>query len=340
MADERIASTQTSYPVMPDTSLAAYQAAYRGTGSGIGRWFNSFFGSNPSYNQWRSNLLDQYNAQIKAYDSYLSSPLGTKESASEANWNPAWLSPSSGGSASPLEYQNAPDPADQTMQGIGGLLSSMSATLGFMLKAKELTSLSLDNDIKRSESKIRSAQANYADKFYKSRADRLGFLSDWQNMLNEGELFSRYGNKPEYRDNMLHYGNSDYYLEGGIGEGLAYQKSKAEVDARKAQKYLYDAQEAFTNARTSEKEYYNEHILPILKDYYSQKLTYAEAVNDYYKKTRENEMDNRTANTISKIFFGLLNFISRATIGTTVVDVDAVTGEITGEHTSSPTMRF
>lgn len=339
MANETVQSYQQQYPVMPDVSLQAY---YKAMGhhtmfskSGIGRWWHSTFGGDQSYNQWRSNLLDRHSADLNAYNSYITSLAGQKAMAEEAGYNPAWLDSSAGGGTSPLEYQNAPDPADQIPDALGTFLGSIRNTLGLMLGAKELVGKSLQNDILRQNVRIRTAEADAAQKYFGSRASRLAFLSDWQNLMNDTELQSRYG---DLGDQVIHYGENDYVLDRGTKSGLMYQKQDSEIEYRKASKDLVVAQKRLSTLNAKEREYYVDNIQPLIKEYTEGRKTYQETVNAFYEEQKNNEMNNRTANTVAKIFFGLLNVASRIFLGTTIVDVDALSGEVVGERTSKPTL--
>lgn len=336
---ETVQSYQQQYPVMPDVSLQAYYNAMghhtKFSRSGIGRFWHSTFGGDQSYNQWRANALDRHNADLNAYNSYISSLAGQKAMAEEAGYNPAWLDSAAGGGTSPLEYQNVPDPADQVPDAFGSFLGSMRNTLGLMLGAKELVAKSLQNDILRQNVRIRTAEADAAQRYFGSRASRLAFLSDWQNLVNDAELQSRYG---DLGDQVILYGFNNYTLDKYTSSGLMYQKQDSEIEYRKASKDLARAQERLSGLNAKEKEYYVDNIQPLIRDYTEGRKTYQETVNAFYEEQRKNEMNNRTANTVAKIFFGLLNVASRIFLGTTIVDVDALTGEVTGERTSTPTV--
>lgn len=335
----QVTSTQTNYPTRPDTSMDAYYDEHGRTSplsrSALGRFFNTFLGPDPTYNQWRNERLDKYNADLQAYNSYITSLAGQKVQALEAGYNPAWLDSASGGGTSPLDYQSAPDPAEQVPDSISSLFGSVRTLLGVASGAQDVASKHIQNDILRSNAQIKRAEAAVSVPYFRSRASRMGFLSDWQQIMNEDQLYGQFG---DLGDQVVHYGNSDYVLDRFIPNRLSYQKGVSEIDFLKAGKDVRKAQKSLFDLKASEQKYFNDNIQPLIKEYTEGKKSYQDTVNAYYEEMKKNEMNNRTVNTISRIFFGLLNVASRVFLGTNIVDVDAATGEVTGERQVRPTL--
>lgn len=341
MAEQNPISPQTSYPVMPDTSLDAYYKAMNYPSGGVYRngflrYMRSTFGPDESYNQWRERLLNNYNSDINAYNAYITSLAGQRAMAEASGYNPAWLDTASGGSASPLDYQNVPDPAEQIPDSIGSFLSSIRNAMGIASGAQEITSKSLQNDILRATSRIKNAEADVAEEYFRNRKDRLGFLSDWQSLLNDSELAERYS---DLGDTVISYNGHDYVINRDTSNGFISQKQRAEIDYRKEAKELAAAQRALSGLSAKEKQYYIDHIQPLIKDYTEGKKTYQDTVNAYYEEMKKNEMNNRTANTVSRIFFGLLGIASRVFLGTDITTFIPETGEVVSESSSRPTLQ-
>lgn len=348
MADT-VVSTQTSYPESPDTSLGAYYNAMDYVGQGrsrnaLARWFHSTFGSDPTYNQWRAEQRDQYNSQLQAYNSYITSLVGQKAQAEEAGYNPAWLGSDPGGGTSPLDYQQSQDPGENPMgeiiQGINTFMSLASGAQS--LRRQHLQNVLLGQEINAAawDNVIKSKQAKYADRFYGFRAFKLGFESDAAKLLFGSELNRRlqgsaFDGSSWYEQTAPGLGNS-YEISPDVRNGFAYQDSFNENQIKKWTAEWRRYQSEFSRLTGEEKKYYNENIQPIMKDYWEGRKTYQDTVNSLYEEQKKNEMGNRTAATVTRIVLGIVNLISRFTLGTSIIDVDAATGEITGERTVTP----
>ena len=184
MAEQSVISPQTSYPESPDTSLQAYQNMLSSHGyrsNGFSRWWHSTFGDMPSYQQWRAERWDQYNSDLNAYNSYITSLAGQKAQAIEAGYNPAWLGSDPGGGTSPLDYQMVSDPSQQIPDAAAGFLGSMNGLISVYQAMQGVRSRSLQNDILEQDKRIKTAEADAAPLFFGGRAQLQGFKADWQN---------------------------------------------------------------------------------------------------------------------------------------------------------------
>ena len=351
MADNVI-NTQTNYPTNPDTSLNAYYNAmgYRTNGarkSAISRWWRSTFGPDPTYNQWRNEQWDQYNAKVNQFSSWMGSLSGQKAQAVEAGYNPAWLGSDPGGSASPLDYQVAQDPgenpAGDLLQGINVFMSLASgvqnirkAALQNQLLGQEINSAAWDNVLK-------GAQAKYADRFFGYRAFKLGFESDWVKLLYGNEINSRLRGSvfdgsefPEYTAPSL---MNFYSIGPDYRKGFSYQNAFNESEIQKwtNQWRMYQSQLAHWSAE--EKKYYYDNIQPVLKEWWEGRKTYQDTVNQLYEDETRNEMNNRTAKTVISSILGVLALVSKFIPGvpaavpeTLETIVNGTTGETTTKH--------
>lgn len=336
---ESVVSTQQSYPVSPDTSFDAYKKYVESQGyrtNGISRWWNTHFGDLTSYENWRTEKRDQYNADLEAYNSYITSLVGQKAQAQEAGYNPAWLGSNPGGGTSPLDYQSVSDPSEQIPDVAAGFFSGTRSLLGLVSAAQAIKGQSIQNGILAANKRIKDAEADAAPEFYGSRAALQGFKSDWQSLTNDAELFSRY---EELGDTVISYNGHSYVINKDTKKGNIYQAGRSAIELRKEQKVLQHAQSILVGLKADEQRYFVNSIQPIMKEYWEGKKTYQDTVNTIYEETKKNEMNNRTANTYVRIFGMLANVASRIFLGTSVVDVDALTGEVTGERKISPSLQ-
>ena len=136
----------------------------------------------------------------------------------------------------------------------------------------------------------------------------------------------------------MDYNGRQYVLDKGTGKGNLYQGARSAVELRNQQKELAKANSIVSGLKVEEQRFYIDNIQPIMKEYWEGRKTYQETVNSIYATSRENEMNNRTANTFIRVFAILANVASRIFLGTSVIDVDALTGEVKGERNVTPTL--
>ena len=129
MATNQLSDTMYTPPVKPDVSKAAYDAltpstdgynykpGYSPLGRTLGWWFNAR--KNRNYEQWKQNLLNQYDQDLAAWQTWLSSPTGQKTAYADAGYNTNYADPSSMSAASPIgsEY-NEPEVAGQNIMSV------------------------------------------------------------------------------------------------------------------------------------------------------------------------------------------------------------------------------
>lgn len=344
---ESVISTQTTYPVRPDTSLQAYNNAMgHGRGisqSAIGRWFNTHIGNDPSYNQWRTEQIDRYNADLNAYNSFITSLAGQRAQAQEAGYNPAWLGSDPGGGTSPLQYENAEDPGDnpvgEVLQGVNMFMSLASGAQS--LRRQHLQNVLLGQQINAAawDNVIKSQEAKYAGRFYGYRSFKMGFQSDMAKLLYGNEINSRVAGgpmdgSPWFEETAPGLSNTYYDIGPDARRGFSYQSQYNEVEIQKATLQWRRYQSDIAHWTADEKKYYTQEIQPILKDWYEGKKSYQQTVNDLYEQQKQNEMSNRTGNTVVRAILGILGLAAKFIPGGAVAGqvltqfVDTNTGEI------------
>lgn len=344
---ESVISSQTSYPERPDTSLQAFNNAMGyspGFGqSSIARWFKSHIGGDPSYNQWRTEQLDRYNADLNAYNSFITSLAGQKAQAEEAGFNPAWLGSDPGGGSSPLQYENEEDPGDnpvgEVLQGVNMFMSLASGAQS--LRRQHLQNVLLGQQINAAawDNVIKSQEAKYAGRYYGYRSFKLGFQSDMAKLLYGNEINSRVAGspidgQPYFEETAPGLSNTYYDIGPDARRGLSYQGQYTEVELQKVILQWRRYQSEVAHWTAEEKQYYVREIQPILKEWNEGKKSYQELVNDLYQQQKENEMSNRTANTVVRTILGILGIAARFVPGGNVVSsiltesIDPSTGEV------------
>lgn len=343
MADS-VVSTQTSYPDSPDTSLQAYYKAMDYSGHGrsrnaLSRWFHSTFGSDPTYNQWRAEQRDQYNADLNAYNSYISSLVGQRAQAEEAGYNPAWLGSDAGGGTSPLDYQQPQDPGENPMsEMLQGINTFMSLAAG----VQNIKSLALKNQLLGQEingaawdNVLKGQQAKYGDRYYGFRAYKMGFQSDFAKLIYGNELNSRLAGSnldgTLFQDYTAPGLSNTYEISPEVRKGFNYQDQFNEVELKKATVQWRKYQSEVAHWSGEERKYYNQVVQPILKEYWEGKKDYQSTVNALYEAQKKNEMDNRTANTVTRVVLGLVSIVSRflgVPLNLSGLVADPSTGEI------------
>lgn len=326
-------SYQTTMPAYPDVSYDTYmnQAPMQ---TKFGRTLFNFFTGSPSYDVWRQNLLDEYNAQVQHYNAYASSPQGNRAQLEAAGYN-ANYSPNSVSQASPLSFQDVrpDDGLQEVSQGIGGLLQLVNAVQGFKSMAAGIVGKQLDNQVKQQQIEglkidnlwkdrlyqLRSVglgiENMYRPGIYQKKTLGLGYQADAVKLRNETELSSRFGSFAP--DSLFVGDHGDQYNLFGANKGLMYQKAVQDISSAKAAVRLRDAQTAFAKMNTREKEFVIEQIKPVylnlLKEQLGilkQKNAFIPTEQDIYRKAFKWKVGLGTANTaisLVKTGVGLFN---------------------------------
>lgn len=293
MATGKDISYQTEYPVKPNTSYQAYLHSL-GLGSGqethvgLKKWYLTHFGNKPTYDQWKSDLMDSHNADLNAYNTWLQSGAGIRKSAESGDYNPNYFG--EGSQASPLEYQS-PQGVDaaQGVQDIAGFVGNIVTLLGGIESVK---GQALKNQAQETTNK-------YLDEQLKRRNARLGFLADWQEFTNAAQAFSMYG------------GNGSDLYSGGFGtydisptttgRGLMYQTALANLDFIRAGKELRYYQGQLANFNAQERKFFVENMQELEKQLLQGQVDWQETEKQMRQNAQTAGIANQTTRTILEI---------------------------------------
>ena len=263
MADSSL-SWQTTMPDKPDVSYQAYKDTY-GYKAGrlttaIGAWLNG----DPSYSTWRQNVLDDYNMQMSAYNTWLQTGEGQRASLESGDYNPSYSQGVGSAQASPLDYQDTSESSglQEIGQGISGFLSLISAVQGIRMMGAKIAGQEAQNN-------LLGIEAQYRDRLLYNKAGLSGFKADAQKFLNEQYLYSMYHDIPEItgpngaQGVFTNYGEYDLST---TGKSLAYQKGFQDLEMMKAAVALRQAQKEYTHWNAKEREFYVNSIQTFVKD--------------------------------------------------------------------------
>ena len=326
-----VTPTQTEYPILPDTSLPAYYNKVLGgyRHNAIGRFWASTFGDRPTFNQWRENEMTKYNAQLAEYNQYLQTQSGQRAAAVEAGYNPAWLDGSSGAGSSALEYQNAPDPAEQVGPAIAQMIPGVSQIMSVLSGLEQIKGMKLKND-------AQAITNEYLGNSLKAKLFGLRLSNTLKSFGVQSEIFSRdpslYGDTTFFDPDS----GAEVFIPRDVGKGLNFQGSFNEVEAVKKLNELRKYQAEAEKWDSEQKKYYNDNILPIMKDYWEGKKSYAAAQADLITLQVKNQNANRTLSTVAGVGLAILKIVSFFVPGLSTVvsqlDINPDTGEIVGER--------
>lgn len=291
-------SYQTEYPVKPDTSYQSYLNSI-GLGSsqeklvGIKKWFKTKFGNAPTYDQWKSDLFDNYNADLSAYNTWLQSGAGIRASAESGNYNPNYFG--EGSQASPLEYQS-PRGTDGG-EGVQDIASFVGNIIGLVGGIENVKGQALKNQAQKTTNK-------YLEDQLIRRNSRLGFLADWQEFANSAQAFSMYG------------GNGSDLYAGGFGtydisptttgRGLMYQTGLANLDYIRAGKELRHFQAKLADFSAQEKEFFVQNMQGLEQQLLQGQVDWQE----YEKQLRTDAQKAGIANQTTRTILEIAKFIA------------------------------
>lgn len=266
MAESSPLSYQTTMPDYPDVSYKAWVRNY-GLGNGVtlaggdvgnnfGRLGHSVVAwvkGAPAYETWRTNLLDEYNAAMSAYNTWLNTGEGVRASAESGRYNPSYFS-NGAASASPLNYGSAPESSgfDEMAQGVSGIIQFAMALQSLRLQSAQIRGIDLKNQRQAIENGLVGTIAKY-------KADKLGYEADWLNMRNTQELYSRYRSIPELWKNGVFspFGTMTYDLRN-VDQGLGYQKAAQDLEFLRAGTFLRQQQKEMLGWNTKQQQFYFE----------------------------------------------------------------------------------
>lgn len=263
MAESSPLSYQTTYPEYPDVSWETYRSLYdnpNARGSRLNTVINAWLHGHPSYEVWRTNQLDKYNADLQAYNTWLSSGAGMRASAQSGEYNPSYFNNGSA-SSSPLDYQSL-EPGSgikEISSGISTIVTFVNLLQGLAMKSAQIRGIELENEGKSIENQFLPSLLDF-------KKSKLGFDVDYSNLRNTVELFSRFKDMPELWKGGLFATPYGSYDLRNTGSGLMYQKAKADADYITAGVALRHAQEQMDKWSAKEKQFYTENMQSIEKD--------------------------------------------------------------------------
>lgn len=261
MANDAPLSYQTTMPEYPDVSYEAF-AQRHGTNTRLGHALEDFFTGQPNYQTWRTNLLDEYNARMSAYNTWLQTGAGIRASAESGGYNPSYFD---GGqaSASPLSYQDvAPQSGfSQMAQGVSGVLQLVSAIQNWKLMSVQIAGQVLKNEEQEIKNKYAEEWLYGRNQGQVFKNEGLGFDADFKQMRNEAQLYPIYEDHPELWLGGVFspYGRMSYDLRGA-NKGFSYQRAYHDIEAVKAAVNLRKEQGALLKLSQKEKKFYTDSI--------------------------------------------------------------------------------
>lgn len=300
MPDVAQLSYQTTMPEYPDVSYQRWFNRYsHGSSSRLGAEITAWALGAPNYETWRQNQLDDYNARMSAYNTWLSTGAGIRASAKSGEYNPSYFQ-NGPAEASPLAYQdvNPGSGVSEMAQGISGIFHFIQAFQGMKLASEQIAGQKLKNEAQQ-------IQNRYSERLLSGRAAGLNFQNDWLQMRNEGELYRQYFGLPELWKNGVFspYGRGSYDLRQA-GLGSFYQKADVDLTFRRAATDLARAQEDMAKWNAKEKKWFQDNIWQIQKDILNGQLTLQNGEIDFqavrqklYKAGVISNIANQTVNT-------------------------------------------
>lgn len=251
-------------PQAPDTSVRAYYNSQGKSGTFL-RNLGGGLGLDAGYNQWKQQLLNNYNKQVADYKETYESANYQKKLLEEAGYNPNYINSSGGGSsaASPFNYQETqPDlQGAKTLFDIGmsfvdpsQLINVGRDMLGLVKDKKENESIDLSNQLMAEKVESQKTQNLWLNTILGNKAYQGDENLKGSFLKNTQKVFDLYGHGLE--DNR---GETFGYQTRGI------QESASEYERKILQYTLnYQKAKAFTQQLTnSQMAYYNKHILPL-----------------------------------------------------------------------------
>lgn len=259
-------SYQTTMPEYPDVSYDA--------------WLRQYYGDDATYNwakragiipvpvnkadykTWRTNLLDDYNARMGAYNTWLQTGEGQRASAQSGGYNPSYFGAGSP-SASPLDFSSdvaGPSPFSDMAQGISGLFQFAQAFGSLRMLTEQIAGQKLKNEAQEISNR-------YLDTTLSLKRDVLGFQADRKQHDLETLFYPRWSKHPELWSNGVFspYGRGSYDLRG-VDNSFEYQRQVKDLDLLDQAKALRIAQVALINANTKEKNWFIDNVNSIQKE--------------------------------------------------------------------------
>lgn len=293
MPESSSLSYQTTMPEYPDVSYDAYKTNYLGgpfyylgteynrAGYASSAWSRGL----ASYENWRANQLDSYNARMSAYNTWLSTGAGQRASAESGQYNPSYFNTNP--SASPVDYQNAPEDTgfSEMAQGISGIFDFAKSIQGLLATHQNIVGAKLQNEGLALANEKASINNKFLEQilqnkvlFGRNQANNMGYQSAWRKNIVEQELGRRFGVpqlNPEtglIDGSHLSYADMDFNLHNA-DKAFSYQRNIADMGLIHASIRLRNAQTALAKADEKVKSFYFTEIIPLEQQIMQKRLT-------------------------------------------------------------------
>lgn len=321
-------SYQTTMPEYPDVSKKAWYFSLYGNNAFAEHAYRTSMIplSGESYDTWRTNQLDRYNAQLSAYNTWLSSGAGKRASAESGNYNPSYFD-TGNASASPINYGQTQEgnPFSDMAQGISGIFQFANAFQALRMMTSQIAGQQLKNEAQAINNK-------YLSSILQGRVSGLNFQNDKRQFELEQLFYPRWSAHPElWKAGVFSpYGREAYDLRDA-NLGFGYQRAAVDIDYLKAGKTLRDAQVALANASTKEKQWYQDNMFEIMKDMMENSSKILKGEYDFQKT----EQQLRKAGVIANISVGVINAAVNA-IKTFIPSISGGLGSLAGGTLPGP----
>jgi len=267
-------------PDYPDVTYQRWQSLYA---SGIAnrglQSFNAWLSGSPNYQTWRQNQLDQYNADVSAYNAWASSPEGMRTQNEAANYNANYPSGTTS-SGSPLNYQDVnPGNGFQEMaQGVSGLLGFVQGLQGMQMMAAQIAGQRLKNENQAIVNK-------WTDSLSQQKYLGLGYSNDWNALRSGTQLYSIYREHPELWKSgatVSPFSGMSYDLRD-FDKGLSYRKQFQDLELGKAAIALRNQQTQVAKFTAKERQFYVESIQDIQRQMFEHQAGLLKGQLDFQK---------------------------------------------------------
>ena len=295
MAQDNPLSYQTTMPEYPDVSYQAWAKLYGNNDpSGLhndraSHAINAWFKGNPDYKTWRTNELDQYNARMSAYNTWLSTGAGMKASAESGDYNPSYWQ-AGNASASPLNYEQV-EPSSglsEMAQGVSGIIQFVQALQGMKLASEQIAGQALKNQEQSIINEKLPAYLDARNRGQEFRSSIFGYQGDALSLKNSAQLYQIYKNRPElWRNGVFSpLGTMSYDLRDQE-HSFGYQKAFQDIEFLRAGTKLRKEQAKMASWSAKDKKFYVTAIQQVYKDFLEQQLAFAKGQVSFQKTEQD-----------------------------------------------------
>ena len=300
-------SYQTTMPEYPDTSYDAYSRYYYGDYYGWAKagGYLPIGGLNgkDTYTNWSNRLVNEYNAQVSAYNTWLSSGAGKRASALSGDYNPSYFE-GNNPSMSGVQAEPMTSPFADMAQGVSGILNFFQALQGFKLVNAQIQNQVADKAVKTAtadkialQNQYQSIQNKWLDRLLGRKYQYMGYQADYQAQQVANMFYPMYEGFT-----MSPYTGMPYWLERQ-NLSMPYQKAVSDLEFRWAATDLAKAQSDMSKWTAREKKWYMDNLAEIEKDILNGKLTYQNGEVNFQKTAQR----IRKASAIAGISLGVAN---------------------------------